>query len=287
MKVRYYIFILSILLVTFLVCCSDNLYLDIPEPDDKIVIDGWIDQGQYAKVLLTRNSPFFSSIDSASLRELVLTRAKVMLSDGEKEEVLVLRKNDDYFPPYIYEGNEIRGDTAKIYTITAEYGGKSAWANTTIPPRVNLDTLYFKLLPDEDSLGEIYIEFTDPPEVKNYYRLLTKVSGEDKRYYSSMVMGFDDIFFSGQKFGFSLSRGKASLLSSQGNDYFKLGDTVSIKFCTIDKVLYDFWNSFQGEAINVGNPFAASLSGIKSNIQGDGLGVWGGYGTRLYTLILK
>jgi hypothetical protein len=267
--------------------CNAKLDLNLPEPDDKIVIDGWIETGQYAKVLLTRNSAYFSSIDSASIRDLVLTRAKVSLTDGENSEVLMLNRNDDYFPPYIYEGNEIKGDTGKIYTITAEYGGKTAWATTTIPAKVKLDTFYFSLEADKDSLGSIYVEFTDPPQTKNYYRILTKRFGKDERYYSSMVMGIDDIFFSGQKFGFSMSRAPHSFLSSAGNEYFRLGDTVSIKFCTIDKAHYEFWDSFQDEVLNASNPFATSLSVIKTNIHGDGLGIWGGYGVSLYTLIIK
>lgn len=268
-------------------CCNDDISLDLPEPDDKIVIDGWIDNGQFSKVLLTRNSPYFSSIDSASIRSLVLTRAKVTVTDGENSEILILRRNDNYFPPYIYEGNEIIGDTGKIYTITAEYGGKTAWANTTIPASVKLDTAFFQKEPESDSLGTIYVEFTDPPEVKNYYRIMTKRIGKDRRYYSSMIMGLDDVFFSGKKFGFSMSRGPESFLSTRGNQYFKLGDSVSIRFCTIDKDHYDFWKSFQNEVLNVSNPFASSLSVIKSPVQGDGLGIWGGYGVSYYTLKIK
>ena len=146
------------------------------------------------------------------------------VTDGEKSEILILRRNDNYFPPYIFEGNEIIGDTGKIYTVTAEYGGKTAWAFTTIPPKVKLDTAFFKLEANSDSLGTIYVEFTDPPEIKNYYRILTKRIGKDRRYLSSMIMGIDDIFFSGKKFGFSMSRGPESFLSSGGNEYFKLGD---------------------------------------------------------------
>jgi hypothetical protein len=258
----------------------------MPEPDDKIVIDGWIENGQFAKVLLTRNSPYFSSIDSASLRAMVLTRAKVTLTVGNESEVLILRRNDDFFPPYIYEGNEIIGDTGKIYKITAEYGGKEAWAYTTIPEEVKLDTIYFKPDPGSDSLGIIYMEFRDPP-VKNYYRILSKCFRDDHRFYSSMIMGIDDIFFNGEKFGLSISRSPESFISSKPNKYFKLGDTVSVKFCTIDKAHYEFWNSFQDEVFNVSNPFAASLSSIKSNVQGDGLGIWGGYGVSFYTLIIK
>jgi hypothetical protein len=267
--------------------CNDDLSNNLPEPDDKIVIDGWIETGQHASVLLTKNSPYFSSIDSASIRSLVLTRAKVTLSDGVKSETLILRRNDNYFPPYVFEGNEIVGDTGKTYTITAEYGGKKAWAETTIPPKAKLDTLYFKLEANSDSLGTIYLEFTDNPGTKDYYRILTKRFSKDRRYYSTLIMAINDNSFSGEKFGISFSRGPKSFLASSGNEYYKLADTVSIKFCTIDKENYDFWSSFQDEAFNTGNPFASSMSVIKSNVHGDGLGIWSGYGVNYYYIINK
>lgn len=285
MKGEIYLLFTCALISLGTIQCSEPPLM--PEPDDRIVIDGWIENGQFAKVLLTRNSPYFASIDSASIRSFVLTGAKVTLSDGERSEVLILRRNDDYFPPFLFEGNEIIGDTGKTYTITANYGGKTAWAATTVPASVPLDSISFNLEPDSDSLGNIYVEFTDPPVDKNYYRILTKRSGKDPRYVSSMVMALDDIFLGTEKFGFALRRGPESVISSYGNEYFQLGDTVSIKFCVIDKAHFEFWNSFQAEAFNAGNPFASSLTVIKSNVQGDGLGIWGGYGANYYNIVLK
>ncbi|MCU0455193.1 MAG: DUF4249 domain-containing protein [Bacteroidales bacterium] len=266
--------------------CNENLEYNVPDPDDMIVIDGWIENGQYAKVLLTRNTPYFSSLDSASLRELVLSRAKVTLTDGERSEILTLRKNDDYFPPFVFTGSEIRGETGKTYTLTAEYGGRSASGSTTIPAPVSLDTIYYVNKQNTDS-GTIYMEFRDPPSEKNYYRILAKILGKDPNYYSSMIMAISDVFFSGQEFGFTIYRGQRSYISAGTNEYFKIGDTVSIKFCTIDEAHYDFWSSFQDEILNTGNPFASSLSVIKSNIEGDGLGIWGGYGVSHYMMIIK
>lgn len=279
--------ILPLIIVLLLAACDENNEFIIPEPDDLIVIDGWIENGQHAKVLLTKNSPYFAPLDSASFRELVLTRAKVTLSDGENTEILILRKDTDYFPPYIYEGNLIKGETGKTYTVTAEYGGKIATGSTTIPSCVPLDTIYFTLQENSDSLATIFAEFTDPATSADYYRILTRVRGKDTRFTSSMVMGISDSFFSGQKFGFSILRGQRSYISSNESSYFSPGDTVDIKFCTIDKAHYEFWNTFQDEVLNSGNPFASSMSSVRSNIEGDGLGVWGGYGVSLYTFIIK
>jgi hypothetical protein len=266
--------------------CNENLEYNVQDPDDMIVIDGWIENDQYAKVLLTRNTPYFSSLDSASLRELVLSRAKVTLTDGERSEILTLRRNNDYFPPFVFTGSEIRGEVGKTYTLTAEYGGRLASGSTTIPAPVILDTIYYVNKQNTDS-GTIYLEFRDPPFEKNYYRILTKILGMDPNYYSSMIMAISDEFFSGQEFGFTIYRGQRSYISAGTNEYFKIGDTVSIKFCTIDEAHYDFWSSFQDEILNTGNPFASSLSVIKSNIKGDGLGIWGGYGVSHYMMIIK
>jgi hypothetical protein len=283
---RLYYFIL-LALFAGLISCDEEIDFKNLYPDDKIVIDGWIENGQYAKVLLTRNAPYFSSLDSASIRSLVLTRAKVTLSDGIRSEVLILRKNEAYFPPYVFEGNEIKGETGKSYTIKAEYGGKTATGTTTIPPSVPLDTIFFVKNEGSDSTGTLYIEFTDPPRERNYYRILTRVEGKDIRFFSSLIMGISDEFISGEKFGFELNRGQETFLTSSKNKYFKLGENVTVKFCTIDKEHYEFWNSFQDEVLNSGNPFASSMSVIKSNIKGDGLGVWGGYGVNQYSIIIK
>jgi hypothetical protein len=286
MKKSLFIITLLFLLVA-MTFCSDRLDLNLQDPDDLIVIDGWIENNQYAKVLLTRNTPYFSSLDSASIRELILSRAKITISNGDTSEILTLRKNEEYFPPYVFEGNEIKGEIGKTYTVTAEYGGRKAFATTSIPSPVKLDTLYFIKKENSDSLGKIFLEFTDPPETSNYYRILSQVKGKDRRYYSSMIMGISDIFFSGQKFGFSIFRGQEAYLSEGNDEYFRLGDTVSIKFCTIDKAHYEFWSSFQDEILNTGNPFASSLLVIRSNIEGDGLGIWGGYGVSFYSYIIK
>jgi hypothetical protein len=277
-------FILIIIVVS---ACDTAPDLNIPEPDDKIVIDGWIENGNYARVLLTSNAPYFSDLDSASIRELVLTRAKVTLTDGVNSEILILRKDKNYFPPYIYEGNSIKGETGKTYTVTAEYGGKKAYASTTIPNTVPFDTIYFVRKDDSDSLRTMYIEFTDPGDEINYYRVLTMIKGKDKRYSSSMVMAISDRYFSGQKFGFRLMSGKSNMLTEDTERYFVKGDTVSIKFCTIDREHYEFWNTYQDEVMNASNPFASSVSVIRSNVMGDGLGIWGGYGVSLYQVVVK
>ena len=64
---------LLLLAVAVLPACNQDLDFDIQEPDAKIVVEGLIEVNQQARVFLTANAPYFSSIDSASLRDLVLS----------------------------------------------------------------------------------------------------------------------------------------------------------------------------------------------------------------------
>lgn len=272
------------IVVTAVVSCTQVPDIDLPIPDDKIVIDGWIEDGKQARVLLTSNSPYFASIDSSTWRDIVLTRAKVTLDDGFNSEVLILRKDERYFPPYYYAGNDIIGQSGRNYTLTAEFGGKTAMAQTSIPEPVLIDTSYFELYENEDSIGRIVVKFTDPPDQKNYYRIFTMRDGIDQRFTSVYVMALDDTHFPGQSLTLKLLRSPESHLAQQQDNYFRLGETILVKLSTMDEQSYDFWSSYQDEALNVANPFASSLSDIRSNVQGDGLGIWAGYGNTIDTI---
>jgi len=41
---KYYLIFMLILITA---SCNKDLDIDLPEPDDKIVVDGWIEQGQH------------------------------------------------------------------------------------------------------------------------------------------------------------------------------------------------------------------------------------------------
>ena len=67
--------------------------------------------------------------------------------------------------------------------------------------------------------------------------------------------------------------------------YFYPGDTVTLKWCEIDKGVYDFWNSYDFASNAIGNPFSSPIN-LKTNITNGALGVWCGYGTILKTIVV-
>jgi len=270
--------------------CQKDINIALPQAVDKVVIEGSIDLNDYPIVIVTRNLPYFGTIDSTMIYNLFIQDAVVIVSDGMMNDTLHKTYDFNAYPQIYFKGTKIKGEVGKTYFLTVNAEGKTFTSTTTIPATVTLDSLWFKLEPNKDSLGYIWSKFTDPPEQGNYYRLYTKRINKDKTFvpmlYSSV---YSDNLFNGQSFTFSIERGTSSFNSiTEDPDlgYFKIGDTTVIKACTIDKASYDFWRSAESEIYGGGNPFMNPTQ-IKSNIEGGGLGGWCGYGCLYDTVIAK
>jgi len=133
-------------------------------------------------VLLTTSHAYFSGVDSTTINDLVETRAKVTVSDGEISDVLTLKKDDSYFPPFVYQGTKLKGEVGKTYTLTVELKGEKYTATTTIPPPALLEELWYQGVPEREGRGYIYGRFTDDPDVDNYYRIFTMRLGKDEDF---------------------------------------------------------------------------------------------------------
>jgi hypothetical protein len=283
-KIKWLI-IISLIAFFGIQACDDGT-IEIEDYQSEVVVDGWIEPNKNCEVLLTLSAPYFSTIDSSNLGDYALTRAKVTLIGEDDQEILTLKPNTNYFPPYIYKSTRMKGEAGKNYDIVVEYGGQKITATTTIPLPIELDSTWFALEQEKDSLGLIWVKFTDNGEVKNYYRTLTQVMGEDKKFIATYFPNFNDEFFNGKPVEASLLRGNNSNTNKKDSIYFTKGDTIMLKFCTIDKNSFDFWISFQKEIANAGNPFASTNARVKSNVN-NGLGIWCGYGASYYQIIAQ
>jgi hypothetical protein len=253
-----------------------------------IIVEGKIELNDYPKVILTRNIPYYLQIDSADLIKMVLRQAKVTVSDGEMSEILTLKYNSSAFPPFYYQGNELIGKAGKTYYLTVDYGDIQLTATTTIPNPVLFDSVWFKPNAPGDSLGKICALLKDDPEQHNYYRTYTKIQSKQTEYYPTLVSTYDDRYFNGMDYAFQISKGPESYLDLKSIDYnYQLGDTVFLKIATIEKTVFDFWTGYKNEVVNGANPFASSYHVVKSNIVGEGKGIWAGYGSSVWKVVNK
>lgn len=276
-----------IILAWLITSCEDSLDFDVQNYQSKLVVDGYIEVNQFPVVVLTRSASYFSTIDSASLRNMVVSRAKVTVSNGEKEEVLTLRKNTSFYPPYIYEGSEIKGEAGKTYSLKIEVEANTYESVTSVPESVKLDSLWFKPGPGEDSVGMLYAKITDKEETEDYYRLFTQRVEKDNTFIPVYLSALGDQFFNGKTFTFSLLRGSESMTDKRDDIYFRRGDIVRVKISKIDRTHFDFWRTLERELYVTGNPFSSSGNKIESNISGGALGVWGGYNSSTYQINIK
>lgn len=279
-----------ILIIAFLSACTTDVALDIPEAADMIVVEGKIEQGGLPRIVLTKSIPYYAQIDSSTLINMFVTDADyVRVTDDMGNSVDCFFKLDlQNFAAY-YEPNDstILGQVGHHYGLEIKVDTQLATAQTYIPEQITLDSLWFEAEVG-DSLGFLYGHLTDPDTIGNNYRFFAKRLNKDGKFIAPWGAPFDDKFINGQSFDFFYYRGiDANSLDPEDQDenayYYRKGDTVVVKFTTLDSEHYQFWKTAEGAEASSGNPFAAPIT-PRSNIEG-GYGIWGGYGVSYDTLI--
>jgi hypothetical protein len=297
MKKNYPYLLLIYLAVTLLMSsCQKEVYIDLPDPEFKLVVEGWIEQDEYPVVALTRNSPYFSQVDSSTLANLFILNADVYVSDGIQTEKLQLDFSNaiaGIWPFICYKGSVIKGEIGKSYSLTIYAEGDTITALTTIPELITLDSLWWmpdnENKPDNDTLGYIWGIYNDNPNLKQYFRLFTLRQNRDKDWVPVLGSVYDDVFFSGKEFKFNMYRGVPTLSdvdAIRDDDelfYFKKGDTIDVKITSIDREHFEFWRTIEQEFFSGGNPFVYPVL-IRHNVKG-AVGVWGGYAATIYTIV--
>ncbi len=273
--------------VLLISCNNDDISKQIPV-ESKIVVEGSIEDGDVAKVVLSRSIPIGAAVDSTTILNYVIRSAKITVSDGEKEEVLRLKRDNDKIPPFVYSGSEIIGEAGKTYTLKIEYLNKTVAGKTTIPHSVPISSAdYIKDNPT-DKNGYIFIKFNDPVNEKNFYQIQTRLVKYDSIYIPALYGNLNDANFNTPEISFQIFRGK-SFSFEDDSDYksnFEDGDLIYVKLRTMDKAGFEFWNSWQNEIVNGKSPIFPNTTSLKSNIDG-GIGIWAGYGQQTILVIAK
>ncbi len=268
--------------------CSTFDESDFNEPP-KVVVDGYIEEGNYPIVYLTYSSGYFEPVDSASLQELVLTTAKVEISDGEESEILTLFRNSEVYPPFYYRGTDIRGEAGKTYHIEVTSGEGVYQSSTTIPKHVPLDSVWLETDPENDQLAKLWISFSDDSDEENFYRNFVRVRNESEKFFPAYQSTIIDRVFNGQQYEYPVLQQPDDFLELGDEILFQRGDTINVKFCTLDRESFEFWRALEQELYLVGNPFGSSGNDIPGNVSGNlpVLGIWTGYGMDQRTIIFK
>ena len=302
-------FVLSAMLAS----CEQEFTPVLPANEEQIVVEGYIEAGDRPTpplVILTKSLAFFKTFstnssnlfvhdavvwlstgnDSVQLREICWSTldsaTKRLIAPTFNINLDSISANFDLCV-YVDITQRIRPEVGKTYTLRIQKDGKNLWAKTTIPRLVRMDSAAFLKPPGtnvNDTLVQMRGTITDPAGEKNFYRYFTSVN--QSVYQAGQNSVIDDSFFDGKLTTFNLQNTAPNRSTRFGEfGLFRKGDTISIKYCTLDESHYNFWNTLEFNNNNQG-PFA-SYTRVKFNVVGEGgIGIWGGYAVTYFDRII-
>ena len=280
---KYNSYILFLILIFVMGSCEDS----VTQPEvNQIVIDGFIDEGKFPIVSITKAISLTSESQEIDIMDYCIRWAKVSINDGENEVVLTGKWDNSYFPPYIYTSAHLRGVENKKYTIKVEYDNLCATATTTIPSKPIVDSV--KISPTEvDSLCQIKLCITDNPNKRNYYKIF--VRKYTNKYYNQWLSSYlgiisDEVLIDSNEI--LVNQGRYIVDNSDFIPHFSYNDIISIKFAEIDEAAYKFWNNYENQTSFSKNPLFPLSENLTSNVDG-GLGCWYGCNAVYLDLSLK
>lgn len=291
--------IYAFLLATLITSCEEPFDPPFAGDRDEVVIEAYIeyspDRDVPTYVILSRSFPFIGTIDESFASEIYIKDANVSVDDGDKvvslnriciedlpqafrEELKRELGVDSFFFNFCLFADvvgDLNIEPGREYRLEVEAEGKILHATATIPRPVPLDSLWASPVPDAnaDTLKQLTLRLTDPPG-PDFYRYLTSVN--DGPLLPPITSVTDDKIFDGQSFDVNILKAepRGTDFDPETFGYFRTGDRVVLKWCTLERNHFRFWETLEYGRNNQG-PFS-SYTIVESNIQGEGgLGVFG------------
>ena len=311
---KKYLFFISI----FFISCQDEITLDLPQAENKLVVEGAIENGFPPYIIITKNQGYFDEISIDTYSNLFINdidSVKIWYySEGVKvskilEQIIGLDSLPPIYTDLSYFNNTDNYEFSKVgrtYFLEIKWNDQIITSETTIPTPTPLDCLWVEQseTADKEFKCDIRALYSDPAEVQNNILIKSKriqhyerkdsldCNVENKPDFSLKLIDSEtDVLINGQSFETYFPRPKESGFPSGGynsthvkdcNDSvveFK-NDVVLIKFCQIDEPSMKFWRGVVRQVGTNGNPFAEPMN-LSSNING-GLGIFTGYGAVYY-----
>lgn len=316
---------LPLALVLMLAACEKEITVDLPDTPERLVVEGQIEPGAPPIVILTRTQSYFAPTDLSTLASIFVRGATVTVTDnttgtevtldqigseGLTEEQVAQIAAATGIDPHLIAGADIcaytkldasfLGTIGHVYSLYVRSGDHVLTSVSSIPPPVPLDSVWFKLAhqrPDDDSLGYAWAHVTDPDTLGNGYRWYARRIGhradgsvKDPTFISPLGSTFNDKYINGLSFDFNVVRGRQSYSDNEEDQneeagYFKVGDTIAVRFLSIGRREYEFYTSYDNNVASAGDLFSTPAN-VKTNIEG-GLGVWAGRGVHQDTIICQ
>lgn len=247
-----------------------------------LVIEGWIEEGESPIVIVTHAIDLTQPTDSFD--DLVEKWGRVSIFDGDTRYVLTGRLNKDYMPSFIFTSTRLKGKVGHTYRLLVETESDTVQSVATMLPTAELLPLEAVKVADSDSLYFVKARISEINK-DGYYKFFAKSLSTESRYYGSFLGTFSGAQYDDSK-GFEITKGVHSGYADEPFEhYYVAGDRVTVKLCSLEPAVYDFWKVYDENVMLSQNLFFTFDGNCPSNIDG-ALGYWAAYGSMIRTILI-
>jgi hypothetical protein len=265
MKINYKLTAIVLLCISG-ASCKKVIDLKLSSSAQQLVIEGNLtDQTAIQTVTISRSVALSSDNTFPPV-----SGAVVKLMDNKSTTVRSFIETN----PGTYTINSLAGRADHIYTLQVQVDGQTYSAASTMPERVNLDSLSVSEQTFGNSVSKtIAVYYNDPVGVANQYRFILYVNG----------VQVNEFFVRNDQF--SDGRQVQALLY-QNDIKIKTGDQVDVDMQCIDPAIYTYWYTFSQEQ---GNGFANSATPTNppNNFNGNVLGYFSAHTIQRRSIVIN
>lgn len=255
--IKYFLLVLTVI---FGFSCQKVINIDLNSADPQLVVEAYVtDAPDSIWVKLTKTVNFsdkneFPLVDNAIV--------KISDNEGNSEQLTQIQ-------PGIYKAQTLQGVPGRTYKLEIDYNGKKYEASSYMNYPVEIDSVTFGRSVFSGNVT-LQIHFTDPGNIRNYYRYLREINGLKQKDFNIIS---DDVR-NGQHSFITLSTGQPRL---------DKGDTIIAYLHSIDFATYEYYRTFN--QINETGPTATPGNPI-SNISNGAAGFFAAYSLRSKMVVI-
>lgn len=299
------IYILILTMVAF-VSCERNFDIALKNNQPQLIVEGYINNELpwYNYVILGRSQSYFEP----GFENIPVTGATVTVTEGtllgnntynwdmaskrQLKEGRLSQFNNQllpgvYFDPMLTTNpdNALKGTPGKHYLLEIEAEGKQYSSITTLLPLIPLDSVtsgFHYIDEDEDTTqakARLTVHYKDPDTI-----------GNTQLYYWSTIDSRDN-FGWGAMGTNRFTPGTDELVNSEYihltlSNGFAIGDSVNYYMASVERKVYNFWDSFNKARSNAG-PFSTPVR-LLNTVSGDNvIGCFSGFSLSTKNLVVK
>lgn len=292
----------------YLTSCERDFDLNIKPNNPMLVVEGYINNKMpaYNYVILSRSQDYYST----TIENIPVSGAKITITEGtvqddnsivwDDDNITILRErsiatmnissrtisNGIYFDERIIAdtSNALIGKPGKHYLLTIDVDGKTYTSVTFLPPPVTLDSLssenhFIETANNNRERAMVTLHYKDPDTLGNAQLVYSRSDDNWNNFgwgglrASSYIYNTDDNI-------------NGKYLHPTLSADFAIGEKVEYYLVSVERKVYNFWNSFNKAKDNAG-PFSTPVM-LDNTIAGENVvGCFSGFSVSGKAIVVK